>query len=625
MSGICGVWTFDEATISLAPILAKLEQRGPDGTREWSDGAVALGHASLATTPEALVEHLPFNDAASGCTITADARLDNRDALIGALGLSGETRTIGDGELILRAYLEWGDDCPKHLLGDFAFAIWDARRQRLFCARDQMGMRQLIYHHAPGRLFAFATDAEALVAHPAVPRAINEARVADFLDNLEGADLTSTFYAQVVRLPPAHRMTIDREGCVVSRYWSLELGDMLMLDSDEAYAAAFHEMFTTAVECRLRSASPIGSMLSGGLDTNSVAAVAAGLLQRQGKGPLATFSAIRATPEGCVESGAILRAIESPSFDAHLVNSDDSANVEAEIDRLENCREPFDGEMVLIAAVYRIARAADVKVVLDGVSADVVLTAGNRVAGLLKQGRLIAAMEEARRENTYWGPAWPVPTILASAAWAAFSPRGIRRLRWRLIWAAADRKLARGADSVSASLARSANLRARRATFRRHRSFDPISSAEYRRQSVLHPHLVVARERYDRVAAGFGIEPRDPFMDVRLVQFCLSLPPSQLQADGWPKIILRRAMARHLPKEIAWKPGKQHVGAAFTRPVYDRLRAHPEDPAVKALLGDSMRASARSGVDRESWFKLVLLSKWLSRISSRDHASPSRK
>lgn len=630
MSGICGIVAFDGRRPTLGPILEKLERRGPDATRSWSEGPVALGQTLLATTPEALTEILPLTDKASDCTITADVRLDNREILIAALGLDGETRTIGDGELILRAYLQWGEECPKHLLGDFAFAIWDRRHQRLFCARDHMGMKQLIYHHAPGETFAFATDAEALVAHPDVPRAINEARIADFLDDLEGADFTSTFYKQIDRLAPAHRLSVDAQRYALSRYWSLDRGETLLLDSDEPYAAAFLKIFSAAVECRLRGPAAIGSMLSGGLDSNAVAAVAADLLAGQGRGLLPTFSAVHSDSIGCVETTAILRAMKNKQFEPHLVRSNDEASTAAEIDRLTSqCLEPFDGQMVMIAAVYRLAQANGIRVMLDGVAADVVLTAGNRVAGLLRQGNLAGAVREARREQQFWGPAWPVRTILASAAWGALVPAWLRQIRRRLIWAVEDRKLERGDDTLSAALARSVDMRARRRTFRGHRSFASLTSTDYRRGSLLHPHLVVARERYDRVAATFGIEPRDPFMDIRLIAFCLSLPPAQLQADGWPKAVLRRAMAGHLPHDIAWKPGKAHLGAAFTKPVFDKWLLSRDDLAADRSItprwGDALRSEALEGVDRESWFKLTILSKWLSRRLPGDRASQPRK
>jgi asparagine synthase (glutamine-hydrolysing) len=164
MSGICGIVTFGDVqtdTCAIEAVLEPLKRRGPDGANVWRGDGVALGHALLATTPESLVEKLPLHHQESGCTITADVRLDNRDDLLAQFGVAGTGRIVGDGELILLAYLKWDEDCARHLLGDFAFAIWDARQRRLFCARDQMGMRQLAYSHEPDRPFVVATEPSA--------------------------------------------------------------------------------------------------------------------------------------------------------------------------------------------------------------------------------------------------------------------------------------------------------------------------------------------------------------------------------------------------------------------------------------------------------------------------------
>lgn len=124
MSAICAVLRLDDRPAQAemaAPVLAALAARGPDGSRIAADGPLALGHALNATTPEARVEPMPLRHAASGCLISADVRLDNREELIAALGIDPSGRVIGDGELIIAAYLKWGIDCPTHLLGDFAF------------------------------------------------------------------------------------------------------------------------------------------------------------------------------------------------------------------------------------------------------------------------------------------------------------------------------------------------------------------------------------------------------------------------------------------------------------------------------------------------------------------------
>lgn len=617
MSGICGVLMFEEATSSLAPILARLEQRGPDGTREWSDGGVALGHALLATTPEALVEQLPFSDSASGCTITADARLDNRDAMIGALDLSGETRTIGDGELILRAYLKWGGDCPKHLLGDFAFVIWDARRQRLFCARDQMGMRQLIYHHAPGRLFAFASDAEALVAHTGVPKRINEGRIADYLDDLEGLDFTSTFFDNIFRLPPAHVLTVDASGVTTRRYWILKPGTELRLGSDKAYADAFLEVFTTAVQCRLRSAGPVGAMLSGGMDSGSIAAIAAKLLRENADPELRTFSAIGPDPGACPETNAIKAILPLPGICATTVDHSALRLISAKIWRLgAEGGEPFDDHMTLIRAIYVSAQQSRIKVMLDGVAGDVVLTSGNRVAQQLRDRRFKLAWREARGEENFWkSPHYRFRSFLAGF-WVAFMPSSARQAKRRLGWLVNDKLLRIG--GIDRQFASKVELKSKRKRFRQHISMNDLAETENRVQAILHPHLVVARERYDRTASTLGIEPRDPFMDLRLISFCLSLPSDQLQRNGWPKYILRIATKGLVPDGIRWRRGKEHLGWTFTQQLFR------EFPGWRAELDRARDSLSRYvGSDRqvrsfwssrlEKAYGLFYLARWLAR------------
>src|SRR5207245_10257224 len=174
-----------------------------------------------------------------------------------------------DAALILAAYERWGERCPEHLLGDFALAIWDARRATLFCARDHFGVKPFYYHHAPGRLFCFASEIKGLVALAEVPRRLNETRVADYLVPLL-EDKEITFYEEIVRLPPAHRMAVTREGVRMEQYWALDPEREIRMKSDGEYAEAFREIFTEAVRWRLRSAIPVESMSSGVLDSSSI-------------------------------------------------------------------------------------------------------------------------------------------------------------------------------------------------------------------------------------------------------------------------------------------------------------------------------------------------------------------
>src|SRR2546423_129320 len=139
MSAIVGLYCRDGQPVdraSLDRMTESLAHRGPDAAGVWSNGPIGLGHRMLWTTPESLQEQLPLTSKNGDVIITADARIDNRDELLTALGLAAWSYgEVSDSELILRAYQQWGEDSPKRLLGDFAFAIWDEGRQTLFCAR----------------------------------------------------------------------------------------------------------------------------------------------------------------------------------------------------------------------------------------------------------------------------------------------------------------------------------------------------------------------------------------------------------------------------------------------------------------------------------------------------------
>ncbi|HZU76753.1 MAG TPA: asparagine synthetase B, partial [Dehalococcoidia bacterium] len=219
MSALAGIVRLDgqpAAPTDLAAMMQALDHRGPDGRGVWHEGATGLGHQLLRATPEPVPETLPLSARSGRCVITADARLDNRDELIAALGLGGcPDDALTDADLLLAAYERWGEACPEELLGDFAFAIWDRRAQTLFCARDHFGVKPFYFLHLAGRLFAFASEVPALLRLHELPRRLNESRIADFLAGLD--DPTSTCYCDIVRLPPAHALTLTSDGSLRTR------------------------------------------------------------------------------------------------------------------------------------------------------------------------------------------------------------------------------------------------------------------------------------------------------------------------------------------------------------------------------------------------------------------------
>ncbi|WP_394729459.1 asparagine synthase-related protein [Altererythrobacter sp. GH1-8] len=599
MSGICGIFDTDPGKVrgeDLDAIVKALERRGPERSSVWRGESIALGHTLLATTPEALVEPMPLLHSPSGCAITADARLDNRDDLIARLGLSDNRGSLGDGELILLSYLKWSRGFVEHLLGDFAFAIWDPRTREVVCARDPMGMRQLHFALVGTTGFVFATDPEAVLRHSKVGHALNQARIADYLADYEACELGATFYHDVQRLPPAKLMVFGASGMSAQTYWRLEEIEELNLPNDQAYSEAFLEVFTEAVRCRLRCAGKVGAMLSGGVDSGSVAALASRLLDQQGQGPLMTFSAIGPDQDQCKETAAIRRASTIPYIDPAFVSFDKLAEFQADLEALtDNSGEPFDNDMTLIRAVYLLAAKRGVKVVLDGVAGDTTLPRQDEIPSYMRRLQWGKAWREAKGRAQFWHSELSAWQSLARGMYLAVTPSWLRDLRGELARRFGAHQDA-GHPLITPEFAERIDFETRRELNRL--NLDPITHGLSPRQfSLVHPYIIVARERYDRVASALAIEARDPFRDIRLVKFCASLPAEQIEASGWPKIVLRRAVQGHLPNEVIWRMGKEHLGPQFTRNLFKRRslpwgRSPNWADRVSPFMASSMLAAA---------------------------------
>ena len=296
MSAIVGIYRFtpdiNNLENSLTRMLDSLAHRGSDCKGMWIDKVIGLGNRMFWTTPESIHEKLPLKSRCGNYVITCDARIDNRDDLISALGLEkAPDEVLCDSQVILAAYEKWGEDCPCKLLGDFAFAIWNQRNCSLFCARDPVGVKPF-YYHLSDRWFGFASEIKALIALPGTPRRLDEIRVADFLAPIV-ANQERTFYQDIKRLPPAYTLLVlnNQNKSQLKQYWKFNPEIELTLASEEEYIETFKTLFIEAVRCRLRSAFPIGSTLSGGLDSSSIAVTAGKILECKGQ-QLHTMSAI---------------------------------------------------------------------------------------------------------------------------------------------------------------------------------------------------------------------------------------------------------------------------------------------------------------------------------------------
>ncbi|HEU5373513.1 MAG TPA: asparagine synthase-related protein [Gaiellaceae bacterium] len=558
MTGIFGVYRLDERPCEAGVLV---EMADSVDLSAWLDGAAGLALQSDSEVPPAA----PFEHEASGCAIAGDVRFDNRTDVVRALRLDEESRTaLSDTELALSAYLAWGDACVQRLAGDFAFGIWDPRQETIFCARDRMGMRSLTYHHAPHRVFAFATSASAVARCPGVPHQVNESRIADYLlETLEGVDKTSTFFAGVDRLPPGHAIVVSQRGARCWRYWAPEPGPVLRLPTDAEYAEAFREALVGAVASRTACPAERASMLSGGIDSGTI--VALNRSRASSTAPFVTFSGVSTRGGSDPETRAIYASLEMEGIQAHVISADELDN--AELLRLAaSAEEPFDGNMTLPRAMYLAAHRAGLRSLLDGAGADVVLSPGRHLARMLRAGRFRAARAEALAEDAFWSGRQPAFRELGRAARAAFVPAPLlarlRSLRGRrdVTRAMQDSPLNRDFAARVDVAERLERLASHQATF--------SSDAALERAAVIdHPYLTAGRERYDRVARALGVRAADPYLDHRVISLCLALPDDQLIRKGWPKYIARQATEGSLPDQVRWRRGREHLGWMFTSAV----------------------------------------------------------
>lgn len=567
-------------TAEMAAMLERLQARGPDGSHIQIEENVGFGHCLLWTTPESLTEHQPLVEPCQRLLLTADARLDNRQGLIAQLDLASPRHDpLSDSQIILAAYRRWGLACPEHLEGDFAFALWDPREQQLFCVRDRVGVKPF-YYRFTDHSFGFASEIQALfVLGPGVPP-LNLQCLGDYLCNHHGQirpillDQKATLFQDHFSLPPGTWLRYSPRGLELQRYWHLDPEREIHLGSDQEYTEAFLDLFTQAVSCRLRSAFPVGIQLSGGLDSSFVAGVAA---QIHSQPPaLTTLSAIfphlPAHELELVDEREFLQAvIQGGPFRSHLWSA-------AQISPLREAGSPEQiychGDSWFVAPnlyltrhLYAQARQQGIRVILDGYEGDLTVSHG------------FAYLQELARQGRWLELGRQVPAV-----------RAIRRSPWQFYRSSLRRY---GIDPLLAP------LRALKGSWLNSGSTvtpapglaiqlltpDFIQQrdllARYQIQTETEPTVAgvrgshyremtsglipLALESLDRVAAAAGVEARHPFYDRRLLEFCLALPAQQKLAQGWSRIILRRAMQGIVPTAVQWRVTKADLSPGFHR------------------------------------------------------------
>ena len=611
MSGLAVVFHRDQRPVPRRAVQAMLDAvpyRGPDGNSIHLVGPLALGHAAFTVTPQDVAQHQPLLSPRTGCALIVDARLDNRADLLARLP-DPPPPTASDAELILRAYEAWQLDAPRRLLGDFAFVLWDPRHQRLVCARDTSGQRSLFYR-SDARTFAAASEIHQLFQDPSVPIAPNEDRIRDYLVPFNmwrnEPDQAATFYAGVHAVAAGHVLVVDAESQRTRRYWDLQPPPELRYRSDQEYVDHFRALLFEAVGARLRSAHALGSMLSGGLDSASVACTALELY-RAGRAVdrgFASFSLVFDELE-CDESSLVRDVQAKYRHAAHLIPA---AEVVSALSLTPSgfMRGP-DKAVSELDPLYAAASHTGTRVLLSGDVADSCLF-GSRLVfdSLLRQLRVRAFWRHLRTYQRL-----STESLRKTAALYCLLPLLPLSLQRQVMAATVRRELARYGDRLLPTWMTQTlrvdllNRHTRLSLAAEHdrRFASPAREHEFR---LLYPPEV------SRGPTGWPLEVWRPFADRRLHEFLLAVPPEQ-KFEPHPatddfyagsKLILRRAMRGILPESIRARTAKTHFASLFQSEVE---RHWPDYAAAFGPAGRSELAARGYVEPRLFWARLEAL------------------
>ena len=568
MSGIVGIFRRDGGPVDrslLQSLTLSLAYRGPDGWETWAAGSIGLGHALLRTAPESLGDRQPAG-LDGRFWITADARIDCRKELHSELEQKDRNvrRSASDSELILHAYAAWGESCVEHLRGDFTFGIWDARERTLFCARDHFGIKPFYYAEFDD-FIVFSNTLDCVRAHPDVGEEFDEMAIADFLLFGVNCNKSTTTFRDIRRLPPAHCLTATTKGVRVSRYWSLPIDGRIRYRRADEYIEHFQGLLHAAVADRVKT-NRAGILLSGGLDSSSLAATARELSATSSAAP--DLRAYTVTYESLLpdrDGEHAQKVAEFLRIPIRCLPMDGLGLFERWDDPELSWPEPVEDPF--FAGLFDEYRAisADCRVVLQGEGSD----------------------------NLMEFEIWPHARHLAqSRQWTQLFIQGVHYLRARRsIWSGIRRRakavFAKGPENggipkwIAPDFARRVGAEDRWRECNEFRVTPAHPTAPRAHASMSLPGWCQLFELENAGVTRSPVEVRHPYLDLRIVNYVLSLPRFPWVFE---KTLLREAMAGHLPESVRRRPKTLFAGNR---------------------LAEKLKRPEASWIDRVSWDRQI--------------------
>jgi asparagine synthase (glutamine-hydrolysing) len=550
-----------------------LRHRGPDDVGFFFDHKVALGNTRLSII-DVKSGHQPIHNENSTIWITYNGEIYNFQQLRQALEKLGhEFYTESDTEVIVHAYEQWSENCVKEFNGMWAFAIWDSNRDKLFVSRDRLGIKPL-YYSLNEKRFIFASEIKAILLDKSSPKMPNDKVIYEYLvygllDHTE-----QTFFSQIKRLLPAHNLLIDKSGVQIEKYWEMPRINKEIESSntsDESYAKRFLGLFKDCVKLELISEVPIGTCLSGGLDSSTIVCILNHLVKLNSQAhkvfgeQLKTFTASFRGKE-IDERKYVEKVIEKTMAEKNLVFPN-AEQLWKDIKKLVYFQdEPFISSSVYAQWCVMKLASQKVKVVLDGQGGDELLTGYILyhlvfLQDLWRQKRISSFIKES---------------LLGFDVMAPYVKR--------YLFLSPDRRFEEVKALLNPEFASEFD-----STMEARALLEYEDLPDLLHKQITKSNLPALLRYEDRNSMAFSVETRVPFLDHRLVEYINSLPVTQKLKNGWTKRVLRNAMKGILPEEIRRRRKK----IAF---------ATPQEEWLKELRREIREVFASSEFERRKYF-----------------------
>jgi asparagine synthase (glutamine-hydrolysing) len=566
MCGIAGELSMDGAPTDrewTAAACARLAHRGPDDAGIWQspDRSIVLGHRRLAIIDLSPLGRNPMSWDGGRLWITFNGEIYNFLELRQELEAAGHLfRSHSDTEVMLAAYDQWGLQCVERFVGMFAFAMWDARRRRLWLVRDRLGKKPLYYSDSHGTL-RFASELKAIVAGDAVPRDIDADAIRLYL-RYGYVPSPHTIYSSVQKLPPAHYLICENGVVSVRRYWD-PLAYAPSAAPPPTYADAEGELETrlsTAVRQRMIADVPLGAFLSGGIDSSLVVA----LMQEQSAAPVKTFTIRFDNPEFNEADHAT-----SVARHLHTEHHEQTCGEPQMLEVVDHLADMFDEPFADSSAVptYLVSKAARelVTVALSGDGGDELFFGYPRYRFHSIAASILSMPRPLRRVAALGAPHMPTRRLrrIADVLRSDDEDRYARFISW---WNPADIATLTGCNPIDAPLY--ADVLHRTAGLSRDDRPGLLDLVSYLPEDIL--------TKVDRTSMAVSLEVRAPLLDHRVVEFALGLPTSLKWRRGKMKWLLRRLLYKRIPRELVDRPKMGFgvpLGDWFRGPLRERMDA----------------------------------------------------